>query len=65
MIVLSRARILLSFTAAILLLSACGGGAATQETQPAATEAAPQAAEPVVLRVGMSGSPDSLNPGNA
>jgi peptide/nickel transport system substrate-binding protein len=65
MIVLRRARILLSVTAAILLLSACGGGAATQEAQPAATEAAPQAAEPVVLRVGMSGSPDSLNPGNA
>ena len=65
MIVLRRARILLSFTAAILLLSACGGGAATQETQPAATEVAPQVAEPVVLRVGMSGSPDSLNPGNA
>ena len=65
MIVLRRARILLSLTAAILLLTACGGGASTQEAQPTATEVAPQAAEPVVLRVGMSGSPDSLNPGNA
>jgi peptide/nickel transport system substrate-binding protein len=64
MIVLRRARILLSLAAAMLLLSACGGSAATQEAQPAATEA-PQAAESVVLRVGLSGAPDSLNPGNA
>lgn len=65
MIVLRRTPVFLSVIAAILLLTACGGGAATQEAQPAATEGAPQAAEPVVLRVGMSGSPDSLNPGNA
>ncbi|MCX6070219.1 MAG: ABC transporter substrate-binding protein, partial [Chloroflexi bacterium] len=65
MIVLRRTPVLLALAAAILLLSACGGGTATQEAQPAATEVAPQAAEPVVLRVGMSGSPDSLNPGNA
>jgi peptide/nickel transport system substrate-binding protein len=65
MIVLRRAPVLLSLAAAILLLSACGGGAATQEAHPTATEAAPQTAEPVVLRVGISGSPDSLNPGSA
>lgn len=56
MIVHRRARILLFAMAAILILSACGGGAATPQAQPAA---------PVILRVGMSGSPDSLNPGNA
>lgn len=65
MIVLRRARILLCFTAAILVLSACGGGGATQQAPPAATEAPPVAAEPVILRVGMSGFPDSRNPGNA
>ena len=61
MIALRRACFLLSLTIAILLLSACGGGGAPQEGQPAAT----QAAGPVVLRVGMSGSPNSLNPGAA
>ncbi len=40
-----------------LLLAACGGGGA-------ATPEAEQPAEPVVLRVGMPGSPDSRNPGN-
>ena len=40
-----------------LLAAACGGGGeATPETE--------QPAEPVILRVGMPGSPDSQNPGN-
>lgn len=48
------------FLSALMLLSlaasACGGAAAPT------TE---EAAEPVVLRIGMPGSPDSRNPGNA
>ncbi|MEW6567873.1 MAG: ABC transporter substrate-binding protein [Chloroflexota bacterium] len=44
-------------------LAACGGAAPTpSEALP--TEA-PSPAAPVVLRIGMSGSPDSRNPGNA
>ncbi len=63
--VLRRTHVLLSVAAAVLLLSACGGGAATVEPQPVATEAPPVTAEPVVLRVGMAGFPNSRNPGNA
>jgi peptide/nickel transport system substrate-binding protein len=52
--------------AGILLLSACGGGVATPGAPPAAaTVGAPPPASPVILRVGMSGFPDSRNPGNA
>jgi peptide/nickel transport system substrate-binding protein len=63
---LRRSPVLMFLVVAMLLVSACGGGGAapTQEAQPAAT-GAPTSAGPVILRVGMSGSPDSLNPGNA
>jgi peptide/nickel transport system substrate-binding protein len=56
-----------------LVLTACGGGVATQapvETEaPISTEAPatepPAPVEPAVLRVGWAGSPDTLNPGTA
>jgi len=50
-----------------LILTACGGAASPTPEEPASTEApvTEPAAEPVVLRIGMSGSPDSRNPGNA
>ena len=58
-----------------LLLAACGGGAATTQAPPPetkATQALPPTAEPtaapaepVVLRIGWAGSPDTLNPGTA
>lgn len=60
-----RFPVLLILTAAMLLLTACGGGAATQAPQPIETQAPEQASAPVILRIGMAGSPDSLNPGNA
>lgn len=55
-----------------LLLAACGGGRATQAPAvgateppaPAATEP-PASGEPVTLRIGWAGSPDTLNPGTA
>jgi peptide/nickel transport system substrate-binding protein len=50
-------RVVAPVVALALLLAACGGGGT-------ATPEAEQPAEPVVLRVGMPGSPDSQNPGN-
>jgi peptide/nickel transport system substrate-binding protein len=39
--------------------------AATEAPQAAATEAPPETKEPVVVRIGWGGSPDTLNPGTA
>lgn len=56
---------------AALLLGACGGAAPTQAPtsspqgeQPAVGAGAPSA-QPVVVRIGWGGSPDTLNPGTA
>ncbi|GAB4503233.1 MAG: ABC transporter substrate-binding protein [Anaerolineales bacterium] len=63
-----RNTLMLLLVTAALLLAACGGGQpATQAPAPAqpgaaATEAP---AEPVTLRIGYAGSPDTLNPGAA
>lgn len=49
----------------VVLLTACGGGGgATATTAPEKTEE-PVAAEPVTVRIGWAGSPDTLNPGMA
>jgi len=69
-----RYTLLVLLTTLALLLSACGGGAPTQVSnpptaedglqQPAATEPVTPK-EPVIMRVGWAGSPDTLNPGAA
>lgn len=64
------ARIFAVLVVFALMLGACRAGqppAATQPpaSPPPATEPPPTAAAPVVLRVGIAGSPDSRNPGNA
>jgi peptide/nickel transport system substrate-binding protein len=63
-----------------LVVTACGGAQPPAATEPAAvteappeateeapapTEAPPEPSEPVLLRVGWGGSPDTLNPGTA
>jgi peptide/nickel transport system substrate-binding protein len=53
---------MLALAAISLLLAACGTGATPPVEAPAAPEVA---GEPVVLRVGLPGFPDSQNPGNA
>lgn len=56
-------RVLPLIVLAALTLAACGD-AQPQPTQETASPPSPAAA-PVVLRIGMAGSPDSRNPGNA
>ena len=53
---------ILALAAISLLVAACGTGATPAAEAPATPEAAD---EPVVLRVGLPGFPDSQNPGNA
>jgi len=68
-----RYTIFVLLTVMALLLSACGGGTPTQEAQPSADNSQQPAAatepstpaEPVTMRVGWAGSPDTLNPGAA
>ncbi|MCB0157764.1 MAG: ABC transporter substrate-binding protein [Caldilineaceae bacterium] len=52
---------------AVVLLSACAGGAPadTPETAAADSAAAPDAGGNAVVRIGWAGSPDTLNPGAA
>jgi peptide/nickel transport system substrate-binding protein len=59
------ARIIPALVVLTLLATACGAPAASPTTAPVTSEEVPAAAAPVVLRIGMSGSPDSRNPGNA
>lgn len=58
----TRWSVMLALAAISLLLAACGTGATPPVEAPAAPEVA---GEPVVLRVGLPGFPDSQNPGNA
>lgn len=44
----------------VLLVTACGGTAAPAANQPAPSDTA---SEPITLRIGWPGSPDTLNPG--
>jgi peptide/nickel transport system substrate-binding protein len=61
------ARILPAIAVTAMLITACGGQPASPTAAVATSPSAlptVAASEPVVLHVGMSGSPDSLNPGN-
>jgi len=69
-----RNTLMFAFVAFALILSACGGGQTTEAPaapaepgaeQPAPTEAPAVSTEPIVVRVGYAGSPDTLNPGAA
>ena len=67
MIPVRLARFVPALVMTALILSACGG-AGSPTPEAAASPEAPTSeatAAPVVLRIGMSGSPDSRNPGNA
>ena len=55
-------RALLALAALSLLIAGCATGATPAAEEPAAPESP---AEPIVLRVGLPGFPDSQNPGNA
>ena len=61
----TRSKILPLFLAVALALAACGGPPAATEAPPAATEAPPGEGEPVVLKIGWLGTPDTLNPAYA
>ena len=68
----TRSKILPLFLAVALALAACGGPPAATEAPPAATEAPPAETEappgegePVVLKIGWLGTPDTLNPAYA
>lgn len=59
-----KQKVLYLFMALALLIAACGGGGGDATTEAPDATGAPSSG-PVVVRIGWSGSPDTLNPGAA